>query len=130
MAKRSDPAKPRLPPPSRRALWGEFLKWSLGIPAVVLVGLAIIGGALWLTKGDMMWQAFSDMASALFWIGAIFLMYPVGLFIWVLELRDGLRARRDWDAMTPEVREAALAAQAEAEADAAKKVKRKTRKPA
>ena len=128
MAKRSDPAKPRLPPPTKGALWLTFCKWSLGLPAVVLAGLAIIAGALWLTKGEMMWQAFSDMATALFWIAGIILLYPVGLFIFVLELKDGLKARRDWDAMTPEARDAALAAQAEA--DAAAQPKRRSRKKA
>jgi hypothetical protein len=128
MATRSEPAKPRLPPPSRGEIWRTFLTWSVGIPAVVLAGLAVIAGALWLTKGDMMWQAFSDMATALFWIAGIILLYPVGLFIWVLELKDGLKARRDWDAMTPEARDIALAAQAEA--DAAAKPKRRSRKKA
>ena len=77
---------------------------------VCIGGLAIIGGALWLTVGqEMMWQATSDMGTALFWIGAIILMYPLLLIMWVAELRDGLRAAREWDALTPEAQAAAMA---------------------
>lgn len=125
MAKRSEPPKPRLPPPTKGALWLTFWKWSLGLPAVVLAGLAIIAGALWLTKGEMMWQAFSDMATALFYIAGIVLLYPVGLFIWVLELKDGLKARRDWDEMTPDAQAAALAAEAATDAVPSRRKRRK-----
>ena len=105
------PAMPTLPPPTSGQVWARFLKWVLGVPAVVLGGLGLIAGALWASGGQaMMWQATSDMGTALFWIGAIILMYPAMLVIWVLELRDGLKAAKDWAAMTEAERLAALAA--------------------
>ena len=104
-------AKPLdLPPPTARACWAEFLKWVVGIPLVCAVGLGIIGGALWLTGGqEMFWQTVANMGTALFWIGAILLMYPFMLFVWVPDLRAGLRAALEWEAMMPEARSAAIA---------------------
>ena len=106
---------PALPPPSRAACWREFAKWVLGIPLLVCGALAIIVGAIWLTRsGEMMWQATRDMGTALAWLALIVLMYPALIVLWVAELRAGLRAARDWDALTPDAQAAAIAARAEA----------------
>jgi hypothetical protein len=100
-----------LPPPSARACWAGFLTWALGLPLVCAGALAVIAGALWLAGGqDLLWRTTADMGTALFWIGAIALMYPLGLFFWFEDLRTGLARAREWEAMTPEVRAAALAA--------------------
>jgi len=108
MAKRTPIAK--LPPKTARACWGEFLKWALGIPAVILGGLAIIGGGLWLAGGqDLMWQTTQAMGTSLFYILGILLMYPLLMFMWVAELRTGLRVARDWAALSPEAQAAAIA---------------------
>jgi hypothetical protein len=84
-------AKATPPPLTRAQLWRVFLRNAVGIPLAILAGLAIIGGALWLTGGDVFWRTISDMGTALFWIGAIALMYPALLVLWIVELRDGLR---------------------------------------
>ncbi len=87
-------------PPSRAACWARFLIWSVGVPLVVVAGLAVIAGGLWLAGGrDLTNQAMLAMGDALFWIAAIALMYPAMLVIWVLELRDGLRAADAWERM-------------------------------
>lgn len=107
---------PKLPPPTVGECWGTFLKWALGVPLVIVVGLAIIGGALWLTGGqEMFWRTTSDMGTALFYILGIILMYPFLMIMWVVELREGLRAARVWEAMTPETRQAAIAEAKEAQ---------------
>ena len=112
---RSPATPPPLPPPSRAACWREFAKWVLGIPLLVCGGLAIIGGAIWLTgSGEMMWQATRDMGMALAWLALIVLMYPALIVIWVAELRAGLRAARDWEALTPAAQAEAVAARAAA----------------
>jgi hypothetical protein len=104
---------PPLPPPTVGQVWAEFLKWALGVPLVVAAALAVIAGALWLAGSQgLMPRAEMDLGTALFWIAAIVLMYPVALVFLVLDLRDGLRAARQWAAMTEEDRQAALAAQA------------------
>ncbi len=104
---------PPLPPPAAGQVWAEFLKWAVGVPLVVLAALAVIAGALWLSgSGGMMQKAESDMGTALMWIAAIVLMYPVALVFLIWDLRDGLRAARDWAAMTEEERQAALTVQA------------------
>jgi hypothetical protein len=100
-----------LPPKTARTCWAEFLKLALGLPLVCAGALAGIASALWLAGGqDLMWRTTADMGTALFWIGAIALMYPLGLFFWVEDLRKGLARAREWDAMTPEARAAAMAA--------------------
>lgn len=115
-------AKPNLPPPSRGQVWAEFLKWALGIPLAVAGALAVIWLALWLAGSQgMMPKAESDMWGVLGWLGVIVLLYPVALVFLIWDLRDGLRAVRDWEAMTPEARAAALQA---AEADPPKRRKR------
>lgn len=118
------PSKPpKLPPPTVRQCWAEFLKWVVGVPLVCVGGLGIIGGAVWLAGGqELMWQTTQSMGTALFWIIGILLMYPLMLFVWVAELRDGLKAARDWEASTPEAQAAAIA-----EAKAARP-ERRTRK--
>jgi hypothetical protein len=119
----SAPKPAKLPPPTARHCWGAFLKWVLGIPLVCAGGLGIIAFGLWAAGGqDLMTQTMRDMGTALFWIGAILLMYPLMLFVWVAELRDGLRAAREWEAMPPDTQAAAIA-----EAAAAKP-KRRARK--
>lgn len=103
------PRKPNLPPPSRGQVWAEFLKWALGVPLAVVAALAVIWFALWLAGSQgMMPKVESDMWGVLGWLGLIVLLYPVALVFLVWDLRDGLRAARDWEAMTPEAREAAL----------------------
>jgi hypothetical protein len=105
---RTAPPVPVADPPSRGACWGRFLMWSVGVPVVVLVGLAVIAGALWLVGGwGLTNQAMLAMGDALFWIAAIALMYPAMLVIWVLELRDGLRAAKVWNGMDPATHAAA-----------------------
>jgi hypothetical protein len=120
------PPKPmKLPPPTVRQCWVEFLKWVLGVPLVVIGGLAIIAGALWLAGGqELMWQTTADMGTALFWIAAIILLYPAMLFVWVSDLREGLQHAREWEALTPEAQAVAIA---EAPVQAARP-KRKTRR--
>lgn len=119
------PPKPKtLPPPTVRQCWGAFLKWVVGVPLVCVGGLGIIGGALWLAGGqELMWQTTQSMGTALFWIIGIILMYPLMLFVWVAELRDGLKAAREWEALTPEAQAAAIA-----EAKAARPERRKRKK--
>lgn len=112
----------RLPPPSRGQVWAEFLKWALGVPLAVAAALAVIRAALWLVGSQgMMPKAESDMWGVLGWLGLIVLLYPVALVFLVLDLRDGLRAARAWEAMTPEARATALQA---AETDPPKRRRR------
>lgn len=107
---RPPPAPKPLPPPTAGQCWGTFLKWVLGVPMVCAGGLVIIYLGLWAAGGqELIWQATRDMGTALFWIAAILLMYPVMIFVWVAELRDGLKAAREWDAMSPEARASSLA---------------------
>lgn len=114
----------KLPPPTVRQCWAVFLKWVLGVPLVVIGGLAIIAGALWLAGGqDLIWRTTADMGTALFWIAAISVMYPAMLYFWVSDLRDGLKAARAWAALTPEAQAAALA-----EAEAAGRTARTRRR--
>ena len=106
---------PPLPPPSQAACWREFAKWVLGIPLVVAGGV----GFIWLVLslyggGSMIQQAQDGMATVLFWLAAIALMYPALLFVWVADLRAGLRAARDWAALTEAEQAAAIAAKAAA----------------
>ncbi len=103
-------AAPLAEPPARAALWWRFFAWMLGVPLAAAAGLVIVWGALRLTGGDMAWQALSDMGTALFWIGAIALMYPAMIWVWVGELRDGLRERAAWEGMTEGERMALMAA--------------------
>ena len=103
-------AQVTLPPPGRLALWGTFLKWVLGVPAIVLGAVGIIALALALTgNGGMMQSTESDMGTVILLLGGIVLLYPAMLFVWTADLRRGLRTRREWDTMTPAEQEAALA---------------------
>jgi hypothetical protein len=105
---RTAPPVPIADAPSRAACWTRFLMWSVGVPVVVLAGLGLIAGALWLVGGwGLTNQAMLAMGDALFWIAAIALMYPAMMVIWVLELRDGLRAAEAWSGMDPDERAAA-----------------------
>lgn len=101
---------PVFPPPSAGQVWAEFLKWAVGVPVAVVVALAVIWAALWLTgSGEMMPQAARDLMGTLGWLALIVLMYPVALVFLVWDLRDGLRAARAWAALSPEAQAAALA---------------------
>ena len=112
----------KLPPPTARHCWGAFLKWVLGVPLNCAGGLGIIGVGLWAAGGqELMWQATRDMGTALFWIAAILLMYPLLVVMWVAELRDGLKAARDWDTMGPDAQAAAIAEAGEAKPGARRK---------
>lgn len=69
------------------------------------------GGGLWLSQGmELATRTMFQMMDVVLWLGAIALLYPLGLILWILDLRDGLRAARDWQAMTEAERAAALAA--------------------
>jgi hypothetical protein len=112
MARKSPSPVPPLPPPSARRCWATFLAWVLGVPALVAAALGVIWLALWaLGSMPMEARAASDMVSVLWWLGVIVLLYPAMLWVWWGELRQGLRAARDWASLSPEEQEAALAAQ-------------------
>jgi hypothetical protein len=121
------PAPPKLPPPTVAQCWLTFWVWVLGIPLAVVGVLAVIWAALWaLGSMPLEARAASDMLTTLWWLGIIVLLYPAMLWVWWGDLREGLKAARDWEAMTPEARGAALA-EAEAAALAARP-KRRSRK--
>lgn len=118
------PEPARLPPPTVAQCWLAFWKWVLGVPLLVVGTLGVIWAALWaLGSTNMDPRPASDMITTLWWLGIIVLLYPAMLWVWWGELRDGIKAARDWEAMTPEARAAAIAA---AEA-AAVKPKRRSR---
>lgn len=82
---------------------------------LVVVALGIVWLAIWITgSGEMMWQATRDMGTVLMWLALIVLMYPAMMFVWVADLRAGLRVARDWDALTDPEKAAAIAARATA----------------
>ena len=119
------PAPATLPPASVARCWLTFWAWVLGVPLTVVAVLGVIWVALWaLGTMPMDARAGIDMMTTLWWLGVIVLLYPAMLWVWWGDLRDGLKAAQDWEAMTPEARAAAMA---EAEAAAAKP-KRKSRK--
>ena len=121
---KSPPKAPALPPPTVAECWLTFWAWVLGIPLAVLAALGVIWAALWaLGSMPMDARAGIDMMTTLWWLGVIVLLYPAMLWVWWGDLREGIRAARDWEAMTPEARAAALA-----EAAAAAKPKRRSRK--
>jgi hypothetical protein len=102
-----------LPPPSRAACWAEFVKWTMGVPVVVIAALAVVWAVLWISGSwGLSSQAQGDMGTVLIWLALIGLMYPAMLFIWVSDLRRGLRAAREWEALTEAEQSAALAAPA------------------
>ena len=104
-----------MPPPTRAACWAEFAKWTLGIPVLVVVALGLVWLAILVTgSGEMVWQASRDMGTVLMWLALIVLMYPAMMFVWVADLRAGLRVARDWDALTDPEKAAAIAARATA----------------
>jgi hypothetical protein len=86
-------------PLTKLQVWRRFLLWALGLPLVVAGAAALVWAALWLSGGDLVWQAVSAMGDALFWLAAILLMYPALLWLWVMELREGLRAAAEWAAL-------------------------------
>ncbi len=103
-----------------------FLKWVIGIPALIVGSLAIIWAAVWVTgSAGMMPRVESDMGTVILMLGGLVLLYPVMLFVWTSELRQGLRLRRDWDAMTPAAQAEAIAA---AKATSARSGKRRKRR--
>lgn len=122
------PAPVRLPPPTGAECWLTFFGWVLGIPLAVIGGIAVIWAALWaLGSMPMEARAASDMLTALWWLGIIVLLYPAMLWVWWGELREGLKAARDWEAMAPEARATAMA-EAEAAALAARPRRRSRKK--
>jgi hypothetical protein len=125
MARKPAPVVQVLPPPPARVCWRVFLLWVLGVPMAVAGALGVIWAALWAAgSGGLTQQADSDLGTVLFWLAVIALLYPAMLWVWIGDLRAGLRAARDWDALSPEARAAAL------ETAAPKPPKpRKTRKP-
>lgn len=121
------PEPPKLPPPTRAQCWLTFWAWVLGVPLAVASALGVIWLALWaLGSAPMDPRASLDMMTTLWWLGVIVLLYPAMLWVWWGDLRDGLKAARDWEAMPPEAQEGALA-EAEAAALAARP-KRRARK--
>jgi hypothetical protein len=121
------PEPVKLPPPTGAQCWRTFAMWVLGIPALVAGAVGFVWFAV-LAHGSigMSWQLESNTATALFWLAVISLLYLPMLFVWYSDLRDGLKRARDWEAMSPEAREATMA-EAEAAALAAKP-KRRARK--
>lgn len=124
---RPPPAPVKLPPPTVARCWLTFWAWVLGIPLTVLAVLGVIWVAVWaLGSSSMDNRAASDMVTTLWWLGIILLLYPAMLWVWWGDLRAGLKAARDWEALPPETRAAAIAG-AEA-AVLAPKPKRRARK--
>ena len=122
---KSPPKAPALPPPTVAECWLTFWAWVLGIPLAVLAALGVIWATLWaLGSMPMDARAGIDMMTTLWWLGVIVLLYPAMLWVWWGDLREGIRAAQDWEAMTPEARAAAMAEVAAAAA----KPKRKSRK--
>jgi hypothetical protein len=99
-----------LPPPTKAKVWRTFLGWVVGLPLVVAAGLFVIWGGLWLSGGSLMARTELDVGTALFWMAAIALLYPVMLFVWVGELRAGLARARDWAGLTAEEQATLIAA--------------------
>ncbi len=89
-------------------------------------GLALIWAAYWAVGDALSLRAEGDMIGSLMWLGLLVLLYPPGLVVLVLDLRDGLRAAREWRAMPEAERTAALERQA-AEAPPARKRRTKRR---
>lgn len=119
------PKAPALPPPTVAECWLIFWAWVLGVPLAVAAALGVIWVGLWaLGSMPMDARAGIDMMTTLWWLGVIVLLYPAMLWVWWGDLREGIRAAQDWEAMTPEARAAVLA---EAAAAAAKP-KRRSRK--
>lgn len=111
MARKPAPAAKALPPPSAWACWRVFLLWVLGVPLAVAAALGVLWAALWATgSGGLTQQADSDMGTVLFWLAVIALLYPAMLWVWVGDLRAGLRTARDWATLSPEARAEALKA--------------------
>jgi small multidrug resistance pump len=93
----------------------------LGVPLAVAAALGVIWVGLWaLGSAPMDARAGIDMMTTLWWLGVIVLLYPAMLWVWWGDLRDGIKAARDWEAMGPEARAAAIA-EAEAAALAARR---------
>ncbi len=122
------PKAPTLPPPTRAQCWLTFWAWVLGVPLAVAAALGVIWVGLWaLGSAPMDARAGIDMMTTLWWLGVIVLLYPAMLWVWWGDLRDGIKAARDWEAMGPEARAAAIA-EAEAAALAARPKRRSRQK--
>ena len=121
------PEPVKLPPPTVAQCWRSFGLWVLGLPLFVVGALWFVWFAFRATGSlGMSWQLESSTATVLIWLAGIALLYPAMLWLWWGDLRAGLKAAREWEAMTPEARAAAIA-EAEAAALAAKP-QRRTRK--
>jgi hypothetical protein len=127
---RTAPPVPKLPPPTAAQCWRTFAMWVLGLPLLVAAALGFVWFAFWATGSmGMSWQLESNTMTVLFWLAVIALLYPAMLWVWWGDLREGLKAAREWEAMTPEARSAALAeASAAARAAAAAKRARPARR--
>ena len=100
-----------LPPPSRAACWVTFAKWALGVPVAVIMALAVVWAALWLSGSwGLTVPASGDMGTVLIWLALIVLMYPPMLFIWASDLRTGLAAADRWAALSEAEQTAVVAA--------------------
>ena len=89
-------------PPGRAVLWRQFLLWALGTPALVAAGLGIVWAAHWAAgSAGLMPKADMEAFYILLGLAAIALAFPVMLYFWVAELREGLAARRAWEALPP-----------------------------
>ena len=117
------PQPARLPPPTVAECWRTFALWVLGVPLLVAGALGFVWFAV-LAHGSagLSWQLESNTATVLIGLAVIALLYPAMLWVWWGDLRDGVRAARDWEAMPPDARAAALA-----KADAAQVPKRRRR---
>jgi hypothetical protein len=103
-------APAKLPPPTVAQSWLIFWKWVIGVPLAVAGALGFVWLAFWATgSGGMSWQLESNTTTVILWLGIIVLLYPAMLWVWWGDLREGIKTARDWEAMTPEAREAAMA---------------------
>ncbi|MCX7889741.1 MAG: hypothetical protein N2422_08455 [Rhodobacteraceae bacterium] len=123
--RRTEPAPPRLPPPTRGAAWAAFAGWVLGVPAVVAATLAIIWAGLWAagSAGPML-RTELQTGGILWYLGIILLLYPAMLWVWTTELREALAARREWEALGEGTGGPRLAGQAAAEPPPARRRRR------
>jgi hypothetical protein len=99
-------------PASAAVVWRRFWAWVLGVPLAVAGAGLVVWAALWVSGGEMAWQAWSDMGTTVLWLAAIVLMYPLLVWMWIGDLRAGLKAAADWEELSEAERAAARAAPA------------------
>jgi|GEM_PF-3799491 len=132
MATRSEPPKPRLPPPTRAMAWWTFLRWVAGIPLLVAGVIGVIWAFHWAMGGfsTLMPKAESDLVGLVWYLGIVALLYPAMLWVWTTDLIDDLRRRREWDRLSPSDQAARIAEEAAALAAAPARKRRRTRQKA